>query len=142
MTGAAMIPAYQETAVKRVLHEARRAGGAEPLAAKFLEVVALEWEQGRSIDGFAGILLVEVIRQRFELAMKNDHGAWYRLRSALGLNDLYSLSHLDSAVWELRNQLQTAAEEAELWKDRWEAEHRDHLATIEHCDEVMREGLY
>jgi hypothetical protein len=27
---------------------------------------------------------------------------------------------------------------AKVWKDRWEAEHADHLATVKHCEETCR----
>lgn len=30
--------------------------------------------------------------------------------------------------------------EVELWKERWEAERRDHEATITHCDKMLNEG--
>jgi transposase len=37
-------------------------------------------------------------------------------------------------------QIKDAKEETALWKERWEAERRDHEATMKHCDRASDEG--
>lgn len=104
------IPAYQETARKRVYHELASARS-KPISAEWLEQLCAHVEEGGKIGEPAALdLLCELIRLQFDLACRDgDVGMLYRIRKELGFNELHPLSHLDDEVRALKRKLGEAS---------------------------------
>lgn len=104
------IPAYQETARKRVYHELARRRRA-PLSADWLEHLCAYLERGGKITPAQGLdLLCELIRLQFDIACRDGGmGSLYGIREALGFNDLYPLDRLDSDAKAMRTALLACA---------------------------------
>jgi len=106
----ASIPAYQETARKRVYHELARDRKA-PIAPEWLEQLCAHVEEGHPIgEAAAKDLICELIRLQFDLACRDGGlGLLYAIRDALGFNKLYPLSYLDSDAKQQRAALLACA---------------------------------
>ena len=84
------------------------------------------------------------MRDTSALLSRNRHRY---LRREQNMNDIVErLRHHNGSMFggwlmvQAADEIERLRAEVEAWKERWEAERRDHEATIRHCDKLMKEA--